>query len=174
MGPAYTRGRAGRKRRPARGGAQLPPDGVDVAQHPQRDDALAVAMEERRARPFDDPAGGRHAEQGRPVPAPERHARGGATIRDHQVVDDARIVGQSLVNGAQVGEEAVDALPLGAERAAKTEVLGEDFPGDRLVGAVPDLVIEAFDEGSRADRHRRSLSSFGGGPCSRTGLNPQA
>lgn len=77
--------------------------------------------------------------------AAECHARGRAAVRGDEIVDRADIVAERFVYRAHVGDEAVLSASLRPERSSEAEVFRQDLAGDRLVGTVPDLVVEALE-----------------------------
>ncbi len=82
---------------------------------------------------------------------------GGAIVRRDHVLDGADEVLQRRVHRAQIGDEAARPAQLGAERAVKAEIGSENLARLRLVGLVPDHVVEALDEVARRRRHATSL-----------------
>lgn len=108
-------------------GRERCPEAIEIAQNPEAGEAAATAHEERGAVPRDLPAGGVVPEEGRAMDAREAHPRRGALILLDKIDDLASIAGERGVDAVDVGQKAGDPDMLGAERAAKPEIRGQDF-----------------------------------------------
>ena len=69
---------------------KLPPDALDIAQHPECADLVAAALEKCRAGPADIPAGRRNAEKFGAMPAMKTHSCRHAIVRRDDFFDLAR------------------------------------------------------------------------------------
>ncbi len=127
-------------------GHDLPFHRIDIAQHPKLGNFAAGRREERGAGPADIAAGRRGAEELAAMLAGKAHAAGGAVGRRHHILDGADEILKRCVHRAQIGDEAARPAQLDAERAVEAEISSKDGARLRLVGLVPDHVVEAADE----------------------------
>jgi len=91
------------------------------------------------------PVGGVSKKRPRCVPLNVIRAAARSAVAN-EVVYDAGIVRQRLVDRAQVIDEAIGTAPLRSKRRAKAEIAMQNLSGDSFVGLVPDLMVEALDE----------------------------
>src|SRR3954447_8139768 len=131
---------------------QRGPQRARVADDPGRGDAPVGDGEERGARVLHAaPGGGDAAERTQMRPAPG-HAGDRPGLEVEELLDLVVPVGEGGADGPHVGLEGVAADDL-VQGAAEDEVLGEDLVGDVDALLVPQLVVEAADEGSGGGGH---------------------
>src|SRR5262249_40596370 len=125
---------------------QLPLHAVNVPKHPNLDDLLAISGEKCGASPSDFSASCLHCKESTAVQPLERHARRRASFCRDQVFDGARVVGQRRMDRTHVIYEPVRSPPHGTERTAEAKVGMQNLACDLLIGSVPNLKVEPFNQ----------------------------
>src|SRR5262249_42916261 len=126
---------------------------VDVAQDPDVADLSLGHLEEGAPGPGNLTPGGRNPEKKAAVYPGEAHPGGRLLLGRYQLFDDAPVVAECGVDRAHVFDEPVLPSARGTERSAEAQLRVEDFARRLLIGAVPDVRIEAFHERFRIIRH---------------------
>jgi len=119
---------------------------VNVPKHPKFDDLLAVGGKKSRPGPSDLSACRLYCKELTAVQPLERHARRRANFCRDQVFDDARVAGQGCMDGTQVVDEPVRSPPHGTERTAEAKVRMQNLARDLLIGSVPNVKVEPFNQ----------------------------
>src|SRR5690348_1919651 len=128
---------------------ELPPDPLNIAQHPQLDDFAVATFEKCRAAPADFSPARRDAEKSAAMAAMKSHARRRVVGGGDHLLDLARETAERVVHRSHIGDKPVRSAQFRTKRTSKTKVAVENSARFGLVSLVPNVMIKPFYELSR-------------------------
>ncbi|HEY2243650.1 MAG TPA: hypothetical protein VGH47_05435 [Xanthobacteraceae bacterium] len=131
---------------------ELPPDLLDVAQHPQLYNRAAARLEKCRAAPADFLAARLYAKKPAAVAAVKTHPRRRLVAHSDHLVDLARETAERGMYRSHISDEPVRPAQFGTERATEPKVTSKNSARFALVGLVPDEIVKPLYKLSRRRR----------------------